>query len=117
MSLDEIKFWTMVGFQGVNVVASCGLWLYVRYGDRNKEIDRKFEALRQEFDSRMDQQDKSIAHLRGVSERAPTHEDLGKLYDKVNDTAITVAAVAGQLRSVDDTLKLILNRITERGMK
>lgn len=117
MTPDEFKSWLVVVFQLVNIVVSAGLWLYVRYGDRHAEIDRKFEALRQEFDTRMDTQDKAISHLRGVSERAPTHKDLSELYEKVNDTAKTVASMAGELRGVNDTLRLILSRITERGLK
>lgn len=117
MTPDEFKFWFMVGFQVVNTVISAGLWLYVRYGDRHKEIDRKFEELRRDMDTRLDHQEKNIAHLRGVTDRAPTHGDLNRIEEKINITANTLAAVNGRLQSVDDTLKLILNRITERGMK
>lgn len=116
MSMEEAKFWMVVGFQIINALASSGLWLYVRYGDRNAEVDRKFDTLRDEFDSRMDEQDKTIAHLRGLAERAPTHSDLAQLYEKVNTTAQNVSSIAGQMQGMNDTLKLILHRIAERGM-
>ena len=52
MTLDEIKFWTMVAFQLLNALGSSGLWLYVRFGDRNKQIDRRFEHMARAHDQR-----------------------------------------------------------------
>lgn len=140
-----MKFWVVVGFQVVNALASSGLWLYVRYGDRNKQVDQKFEAIqtataqdfqqvnqkfeaiqtanakdfrdiRTDFDRRMDDQDKTIARLTGLIERAPTHADLGELYDKVNATANSVSQMAGELKGINTNLQLILRRIAEKGM-
>ena len=128
MSLEEAKFWFMVSFQLINALASSGLWLYVRYGDRNKEVDRKFESLREdmakkvgelrkEADQRMDMQDKTIARLSGLAERAPTHADLAALHEKANITAQSVSSIAGEMKGMGETLRLILNRIAEKGMK
>lgn len=127
MTLDEMKFWAMVVFQVINAMASSGLWLYVRYGDRNKEVDNKFEtltrefaeqnnAMRVEFDRRADEHDRRLSRVEGAVERAPTHDDLGQLHEKVNQTAQGVAQMNGQLSSMNDTLRLILNRIAEKGM-
>lgn len=116
MTLDEMKFWAMVMFQVINALASSGLWLYVRYGDRNKEVDRKFGELRQDFDRRADEHDRRLSRVEGAMERAPTHDDLGNLHEKVNQTAQGVAQMNGQLNSMNDTLRLILNRIAEKGM-
>ncbi len=117
MSLEEAKFWMVVVFQLVNAAASSGLWLYVRYGDRNKEVDRKFDDLRKEFDARMDMQDTTIARLSGLAERAPTHADLAALHEKANITAQSVSSIAGEMKGMSETLRLILNRIAERGMQ
>lgn len=117
MNLDEMKFWLVVGFQVVNAIASSGLWLYVRYGDRNQQIDRKFEAVESKFDSRLDEQDRVIARLTGMIERAPTHNDLSKLYDKVNTTAQAVSQMSGEMKGINENLRLILSRIAEKGMQ
>lgn len=116
MSFEEAKFWTVVAFQVVNAIATSGMWLYVRYGDRNKEVDRKFAMLSEEFDRRADEHDRRLSRVEGSLERAPTHEDLGALHDKVNLTAQGVAKIGGQLDAMNDNLRLILNRIAEKGM-
>lgn len=115
MNLEETKFMLMVGFQLVNALASTGLWIYMRYGDRNEKVDKKFDEIRREFDERMDQQDKTIARLSGIAERAPTHADLSQVYEKLNTTAQSVSAMAGEMKGMNETLRLILQRFTERG--
>ncbi len=117
MNLDEMRFWVAFGFQLLNAAASAGLWLYVRYGDRNLRIDQRLEAVESKFDVRLDEQDRVIARLTGMIERAPTHSDLSKLYDKVNTTAQAVSQMSGEMKGINENLRLILSRIAERGMQ
>lgn len=117
MDFEQTRLWAAFAFQLVNAVATVGVWLYVRYGDRNQQIDRKFDGIQSDFDRRMDDQDKIIARLTGMIERAPTHNDLSKLYDKVNTTAQAVSQMSGEMRGINDNLRLILSRIAERGMQ
>lgn len=120
MTFDEIKFGLVIlGSIGslVNTAASAWLWLYVRYGDRNKEVDRKFSELRGDFDDRADEHDRRLARLEGRLDRAPTHEDLGKLYEKINATTQAVSQMAGEMKGMNDTLRLILAQIAEKGMR
>ena len=116
MTLDEIKFYVVIGGQILNAVASAGLWLYVRYGDRNKEVDGRFAKLADEFDRRADDQDRRLARLEGVVARAPTHDDLGKLYDKVNQNTQDTRELVGKVSEMNNILRLILNRVAEKGM-
>lgn len=128
MTLDEMKFWFMVGFQAVNGIASAGLWLYVRYGDRNKEIDKKFagvaehidhqvEKLRDELDEHRGAEGQRLGALEVAIARAPTHQDLAALHEKMNATSSQVSQMAGELKGVNDNLRLILSRIAEMGLK
>lgn len=117
MTFDEIKFGIAVLGSLINAAASTGLWLYVRYGDRNKEVDRKFSELRGDFDDRADEHDRRLARLEGRLDRAPTHEDLGKLYEKINATTQAVSQMAGEMKGMNDTLRLILAQIAEKGMR
>lgn len=57
-----------------------------------------------------------IARLDVLAEKAPTHDDLGKLYAKVNATAENVAEIAGEMKGINANLRLILNRIAEKGL-
>ncbi|MFN3985723.1 MAG: hypothetical protein ACK4KV_09535 [Rhodocyclaceae bacterium] len=64
----------------------------------------------------MEEHTARIARLDALAEKAPTHDDLGKLYDKVNSTAENVAAIAGEMKGINGNLRMILNRIAERGL-
>lgn len=117
MSFEEIKFYLVIFGQVINAAASSALWLYVRYGDRNTQIDKKFELLRDDFDRRADDQERRLARVEGHIERAPTHSDLAQVHEKLNTTAQAVSQMAGQLQAMNDNLKLILNQIAQRGMQ
>lgn len=117
MSFEETKFYLGLGFQIINALATVGVWLYVRYGDRNTQIDKKFELLRDDFDRRADDQERRLARVEGHIERAPTHSDLAQVHEKLNTTAQAASQMAGQLQAMNDNLKLILNQIAQRGMQ
>lgn len=117
MDFEVVLKWAVFAFQVLNALATVGVWIYVRYGDRNQQIDRKFEAVEGKFDARLDEQDRVIARLTGMIERAPTHNDLSKLYDKVNTTAQAVSQMSGEMKGINENLRLILSRIAERGMQ
>lgn len=46
----------------------------------------------------------------------PSNADLGKVYESVNKLAATVNKLVGENQGQSDTLRLILNRIMEKGM-
>ena len=117
MTPEEIKVYAGIVFQLVNAAATVGIWLYVRYGDRNKEIDQRFERLSADVDARLDEHGRDIQRLRGLNERAPTHEDLARIHDKINRTAQAVSAMGAKLDAMNDNLRLILTRIADRGMQ
>jgi hypothetical protein len=117
VDFEAIKFWMLFGFQVINAAATILVWLFVRYGDRNKDIDARFENLSSDFDLRMDEQDKRIARISGLVERAPTHADLSDLYNKVNSTARDVAQIAGELKGLNENLRMILSQIAAKGMQ
>lgn len=112
---DDLKQWLSLAFQAGNVLMTAGIWLYVRYGDRNKEIDGKFEALREEFDARMDAQDRQIAVMSEQIKHAPTHEDLGKIYEKTNAVDVRLGQIQGRLEGMDNNLRIMVNNVMEKG--
>ena len=116
MEMELLFKWAAWAFQVLNSIATVGVWLYVRYGDRIRRVDDNFDSLNRDVDHRMDDQDKAIARLTGMIERAPTHGDLSKLYEKVNHTAQDVSHIAGEMRGINDNLRLILSRIAEKGL-
>ena len=67
-------------------------------------------------DQRADGFDRRLAHIEGQLERAPTHNDLAAIHEKLNATTGGMRELAGMVKGMDDTLRLILARIAEKGM-
>jgi alkanesulfonate monooxygenase SsuD/methylene tetrahydromethanopterin reductase-like flavin-dependent oxidoreductase (luciferase family) len=116
MSFEETKFYLGLLFQALNAAATAGVWLYVRYGNRNEQIDKRFTAIQEDYDRRADEHDRRLSRLEVQVSHAPTHDDLSKLHEKLNVTAQGVSQMAGELKGMNETLRLILTRIAEKGM-
>lgn len=98
-----------------------GAWLYLdRKGDRTNtridEIGTRVKDLDTHMAEKLESQSGRIAHLEAHVEEAPTHADLGGLYDKVHSVDNKVSQQNGKIDSIDATVRMILSRITERGM-
>jgi hypothetical protein len=57
-----------------------------------------------------------IAHLETGLKSAPSHADLARIYESVNDLARTVNQLVGVNQGQSDALRMILNKITEKGL-
>lgn len=104
MSLDVWQLGVVILFQLVNGAASVWTWVYVRYGDRNTVIDRRFSAL-----------ETDMAGVKAKQAAAPTHADVSAIREILHQTARENAALAGELKGVNENLRLVLSRLTERG--
>lgn len=83
----------------------------------SEAIVRRLDGLEAELETRMAEHAARINRLEGVTAKAPTHDDLGKLYEKQNETARSVAQLVGEVKGMGDTLRLILNQIAHKGMQ
>lgn len=108
MDAETIKIW----LQGINMLGTfaLGVWLYLE-----KRSDKTNERVK-ELAEKVEQLDKNVSTLEATSEAAPNHSDLAKVYESINGLAATVNQLVGENRGQTDTLRLILNRITEKGM-
>lgn len=109
MDAETIKIW----LQGINMIGtfSLGCWLYLE-----KRSD-KTNARVTELAAKVDGLDRDLSALQSAAAAAPSHADLSKVYESINALAGTVHQLVGENRGQSDTLRLILNRITEKGMK
>jgi len=108
MDPESIRIW----LQGLNMLGTfaIGVWMYLekrsdKTNDRITELGLKVEAM-----------DKDVSALKTSSETAPNHGDLARVYESINKLAATVNQLVGENRGQTDTLRLILNRITEKGL-
>lgn len=99
-----------------NIVMTWALAFYVHLVSKNKATDDSVAELKTQIAADKQAHAERISRLEVVSEKAPTHADLATVYEKLNRVAESNSRMEGQLDGVADTLRLILNRIAERGM-
>ena len=117
------------GLKVANLAVSVGVGLYVWLSNRNrvthtritalqessdlamKEIKegatRNVETLRNDFDGRLDAHGKQLARLEEAGKHAITKEDLGLIYERVNDVSESLSQLKGEFSGSNNTLKLI----------
>lgn len=113
MGIEEIKF----GFQVLQVILTGAVGIYVYLSNKDKVTNDKIDKLEGDLDEKLNTQGERIAKLEATSEKAPSHNDIAKVYESLNTLAATVNQLVGENRGQSDTLKLILNQITAKGMK
>lgn len=77
-------------------------------------LEREFLLWRSDLPHRHGER---LSHLEAAVSAMPSNEDLGKVYESINTLASTVNQLVGENRGQSDTLRLILNQITQKGMK
>lgn len=94
-----------------------GIWLYLER--RNDKTNERVTALA----SKVETLDKDVVKLASAAEGAPDHEDLSRLYAKIDDTndrltetSSRVANLSGSLDALTATLRLINSEIIKKGL-
>lgn len=60
---------------------------------------------------RVDDLEARLAHVETLTERSPTHDDLSKIYDRINEDSRTLHTIAGAVGRMDDNMRMILSKI------
>jgi hypothetical protein len=100
-----------------NFALTWGVALYMYLSNKNKATNERIGKLEEDIDGKLDDHGGRIAHLEGLAERAPSHDDLSKLYAAQNETAGDVRQLIGQVGEMNTNLRLLLSRIAEKGMQ
>jgi len=114
---DDFSRWAGLAFQILNALASAALWIYVRYGDRNNAIDRKFDELEAAMDHRMDDLEAEQAAIRASLAGAPTHRDLARIHSRIDEVARGISHIQGEFSGTSKTVDLIHNYLMNNGAK
>ena len=102
-----------LGLQALNMIGTFGLgaWMYIERRS-DKTNDRVSELA-----SRVEEIDRDVSGLQASAASAPTHADLARVHESINDLARITHQLVGENRGQSDTLRLILNQITQKGMQ
>lgn len=117
-----------------NFILTWGVALYMYLANKNKATNERIGKLETDIEGKFEDHSKAgeqkftaitkslgiyaerIQHLETAAETAPNHGDLAKVYEAINSLAATVNQLVGENRGQTDTLRLILNQITQKGM-
>lgn len=116
MTPDDIRL-AGLALQVLNALASAGLWVYVKYGDRNNAVDRKFAELEASMDKRIDDLEKGQAAIRSSLVHAPTHGDLARIHTRIDEVAKGISHIQGEFTGTSKTVDLIHQYLMSNGVK
>lgn len=116
MTPDDIRL-AGLALQVLNAVASAALWIYVKYGDRNNAVDRKFAELEASMDKRIDELEKGQAAIKSSLVHAPTHGDLARIHSRIDEVAKGISHIQGEFAGTSKTVDLIHNYLMTNGAK
>lgn len=105
------------GFQVLQFLMTGGVAVYVYLSNRDKVTNDRIGKLEDDIDDKFGTQGERISRIEAISGTAPDHKDIAKVYNSINTLSATVNQLVGENRGQSDTLKLILNQITEKGMR
>lgn len=81
-----------------------------------KAIGERLDRLEADHSARLLDMARQIGDLEDIGAKALTHKDLEDLYAKINAQTGDVREMKGELRSINDNLRMILNRIADKGL-
>lgn len=112
MSREDI----VLSLSVANFFLTWGVALYMYLANKNKATNERIGKLEDELFEKIDGHAVRITHIETVIESSPTHNDLAKVYESQNKLAEKLNQLIGENRGQSDTLRLILNQITQKGM-
>lgn len=98
-----------------NIAATWGVGFYAHILSKNKATTDRMERLESELGQLLSQHSERLARLESLLAQMPSHNDLGKLYDRVNDQSRDVARMAGELSHMNDNLRMLLHQLKKEG--
>jgi len=117
----SVAAWLAAGVSCVNVLMNWALAFYVHLVNKNKVNSDRISKMEQEIDVKFDGISERIVRIETIAQKTPTHDDLAKLYERINqvkdqigDVAECVANIEGQMNSNNRTMALIHQTLMER---
>lgn len=105
----EIRDWLLI----ISMLGHFSYTLYAYIERRGDKTNERIAALA----AKVEQLDKDVGALAITVKSAPSHDNLGEVYESINKLAAMVHQLVGENRSQTDTLRLIQNQIMQKGMR
>lgn len=93
------RFW----MDALQVLGLIALFIYQHLTSKSKANASAIDAVRDDYGNLKDR----IVSIEGRLKHAPTHQDISKVYDRLNDVAEDLSGVSGQMRAVTHQLSMV----------
>lgn len=104
-------------FQVLQFIITGAIGVYVYLTAKNRVTNERIGKLEKDLDGKLDDHGERIAHLEAHAEQAVTHDDLGKVYEKINAVDVKVSAQGGKIDGIDANVRLMLNQVAAKGLQ
>lgn len=110
MDWTAAKFW----LDFINFILTLAIGLYVYIATRHRVTNERIGEMERDVDTKLDLHSDRLARLETAMERAPTHEDLKRIHERIDQAVKELAAIGGEFKGVAKALQLIQQHLIDR---
>jgi hypothetical protein len=107
--IEEWKF----AFQVGQFLLTGGIGIYVYLSNKNKVTNDRISAMHKEQVDINQSHGQRLAKLEATAENAPNHTDLSEVHKKVNEVALCLSRLEGEVNGMSRTMQLIHETMME----
>lgn len=96
-----------------NFVLTWGIGFYVHLINKNKATNDRLDLLDGNLNTVKTDHTERLGRVEGQLKGVPTHDDLGKVYRELNETAQQVSRLTGEISQMNDNLRMLLHNMGE----
>lgn len=104
--MTDVDLTTVAALTVLNVVMTIGSIAVRRRGDAER-----LAALEREMGEALAAHDERLARIEAAARSHPTHDDLAKIYERINETSRLIHRVEGTVEGMDNNLRLVLSKL------
>ncbi len=88
-----------------------------RFTVLEKDLSTSLDDLEKKVDARMDNHSERITKVETECDHAPSHADLGQVYDRINEVSDQVANLTGGMEALKRSVDMIHQHLLNEGKK
>jgi hypothetical protein len=100
--------WIKTAFLGINMLLTVGMWVSSSRDKKDTATIASLNRIEETFNTKIQAQDVRIARVEKDIDHTPTHDDLGKIYDKLNemnhDLGNRISEITGEMKHLSNNL-------------
>lgn len=108
MQASEVTLYIAVA----NFLLTWAIGFYVHLVNKNKATTDRMDRIEADMQERLRGHSELLSRHDVLLNIVPTHDDLGKLYRELNETAGQVNRMAGEMSQMNANLRLLLINLT-----